>query len=146
MLVRSLLRRVDRKKTSPKLLKLTTRAFGWGRAPTSTASILCYSENHFSPSWCSEKQAVLVLRSLRRKWSSTIWTMYNVGLDSLCSPRRTEKSKNRNAWAESRADFLWYMIREAMAIILRFIDKDWIIQHRLIDLQLLAKSTGGNCT
>jgi len=34
-------------------------------------------------------------------------------------------------------------IGEAMAIILRFIDKDWIIQHRLIHLQLLAKSTTG---
>jgi len=34
-------------------------------------------------------------------------------------------------------------IGEAMAIILRFVDKDWIIQHRLIHLQLLAKSTTG---
>ena len=34
-------------------------------------------------------------------------------------------------------------IVEAMAIILRFVDKDWIIQHRLIRLQLLAKSMTG---
>ena len=34
-------------------------------------------------------------------------------------------------------------IGEAMAIILRFIDKDWKIQHRLIHLQLLAKSMTG---
>ena len=34
-------------------------------------------------------------------------------------------------------------IGEAMVIILRFVDKDWIIQHRLIGLQLLAKSMTG---
>ena len=34
-------------------------------------------------------------------------------------------------------------IGEAMAIILRFVDKDWSIQHRLIHLQLLAKSMNG---
>ena len=34
-------------------------------------------------------------------------------------------------------------IGEAMAIILRFVDKDWNIQHRLIHLQLLAKSMTG---
>ena len=34
-------------------------------------------------------------------------------------------------------------IVEAMAIILRFVDKDWTIQHRLICLQLLAKLMTG---
>ena len=34
-------------------------------------------------------------------------------------------------------------IGETMAIILRFVDKDWSIQHRLIRLQLLAKSMTG---
>ena len=34
-------------------------------------------------------------------------------------------------------------IGEAMAIIIRFVNKDWSIQHRLIRLQLLAKSMTG---
>ena len=34
-------------------------------------------------------------------------------------------------------------IGEAMAIILRFVDKDWSIRHRLIHLQLLGKSMTG---
>ena len=36
------------------------------------------------------------------------------------------------------------MVQQAFAVVVRFVTKEWTIEHRLVKMQLLAKSLTGN--